>query len=41
MRKETKQTLNHFNQKVEMKRAYNSDMQWKFKHICYSLKFNK
>lgn len=41
MRKETKQTLNHFNQKVEMKRVHNSDMQWKFKHICHSLKFNK
>ena len=41
MRRETKQALNHFNQKVEMKRFHNSDMQWKFKHICYYLKFNK
>lgn len=41
MRKETRQTLNHFNQNVEMKRVHNYDMQWKFSHVCYSLKFNK
>lgn len=39
MRKETKQTLNYLNQKAEMKKIHNTDMQWKFKHICYALKF--